>query len=105
VTDIESRQVNWYEVYAFAERVATERGVALDHHLLPGTPRWCGMSDGDARKMLSLVLGGVREALINDIRQEAMAEASREIASATDWSAVAQRVHNGCGAAYIRRTA
>jgi hypothetical protein len=103
----ESAQVDWFEVYAFAERLAANHGAALDHVLIAGTPRWCGMPDDDARKLLALVLGGVRDALTNDAhqtaRQIALAEASREIACSTDWSAVARQVYNGRGAAYIPR--
>lgn len=97
-----SRQVNgWYETYLYAERVAAGHGVALDHGLIPGTPRWCGMPDDDARKLLALVLGGVREALANDTRQTALADASREISSAATWSEIGR----GRGAAYIPRRA
>ncbi|MCV7176764.1 DUF2742 domain-containing protein [Mycolicibacterium sphagni] len=95
--------MNWHEVYLYAERLAAGRGVALDHQLLAGTPRWCGMPDTDARKLMSLLLGGVRDALRNDTRQEAVSDASSEISTAADWPAVAQRVRNGRGAAYIPR--
>lgn len=98
-----SQQVSWYEVFRYAERLAADHGVALDHHLIAGTPQWCGMPDDDARKLLALVLGGVREALANDARQTALAEASHEISAAADWSAVAQRIRNGRGDAYIPR--
>ncbi|MET4432394.1 DUF2742 domain-containing protein [Mycolicibacterium sp. 624] len=98
-----SRQVNWFEVHSYAARLATSHGVALDHHLIPGTPQWCGMPDDDARKLLALVLGGVREALHHDVVQEHRAAASREISSAGGWSAVAQTVRNGRGNAYVPR--
>lgn len=97
-----NRQVNWYETFCYAEQIAANAGVALDHQLIAGTPRWCGMPDDDARKLLALVLGGVREALANDIGQEAMAEASREISGAVDWSAVARNMHRRSDV-YIRR--
>jgi hypothetical protein len=100
-----SQQVAWFEVYSFAERHAASHGVALGDLPIAGTPLWCGMADDDARKLLALVLGGVREALHHDARQSALADASRAISSAADWSAVAQRARNGRGAAYIRRTA
>ncbi|OBB79315.1 hypothetical protein A5779_12825 [Mycolicibacterium peregrinum] len=57
---------------------------------LPGTPAWCGMADDDARKLLALVLGGVREALANDTRQEHLADASKKICTAADWTAIAR---------------
>lgn len=86
-----SRQVSWFEVYRYAERLATSEGVhTLDYLPIPGTPAWCGMDDGDARKLLALVLGGVREALTNDAHQSAMSEASQAISAAMDWTAVAR---------------
>lgn len=99
-----SQQVSWHEVYLYAERLAAHHGTPLNHHLMPGTPAWCGMPDNDARKLLALILGGVRDALRNDTRQEQTADASRQISCAADWSAVARRIHCGRGSAYIPRT-
>ncbi|MFN6549502.1 DUF2742 domain-containing protein [Mycolicibacterium septicum] len=100
-----SRQVSWFEVYRYAERLAASHDVSLNHLPLPGTPTWCGMDDNDARKLLALVLGGVREALANDTHQTAMAEASQVISDAADWTALAQRIRNRAGSAYIPRKA
>lgn len=94
-----SRQVNWAETYAFAQRLAHRLGVVLDHTAVAGTPSWCGLPDSDARKLLALVIGGVREAVSNDARQAAMAEGSRSVAAAADWRTVGQPR----GAAYIPR--
>ncbi|MEX3644327.1 DUF2742 domain-containing protein [Mycolicibacterium porcinum] len=105
----QSRQVSWFEVYRFADRLATSHDVALNHLPLPGTPAWCGMDDTDARKLLALVLGGVREALGNEIHQDAMAEASQAISAAADWTATARaqlrHAHAVASGAYIRRNA
>ncbi len=94
-----SRQVSWFEVYTFAERVAAGHGLALDHHLIPGAPKWCGMPDTDARKLLAVILGGVRDALRNDTHQAAMAEASKQVAASEDW----RRVGRPRPAAFIPR--
>lgn len=99
----QSRQISWFEVYRFAEHLATSHDVALNHLPLPGTPSWCQMADDDARKLLALVLGGVREALGNEIHQDAMAEASQAISAAADWSTLARRIAQGRGHAYIPR--
>lgn len=97
-----SRQVAWFETYTFVARLAANHGVIVDYTLIPGTPQWCGMADDDARKLLALLLGGVREALSHEARQDATVDASHEIASAADWSAVARRI--GCrSGAYIPR--
>ncbi len=57
--------------------VAASHGIALDPTLIAGSPRWCGTPDDDARKMLALILGGVRDALRNDTDQERMADVSK----------------------------
>lgn len=101
-----SRQVAWFEVYSFAQRFAANHDLdLLDIHLVPGTPAWCQMADDDARKLLSLVLGGVREALANDTHQAAIAEAAQEISGAADWTALAQRIRGRASNAYIPRRA
>ncbi|MDV7193253.1 DUF2742 domain-containing protein [Mycolicibacterium fortuitum] len=104
-----SRQVSWFEVYRYAERLAASHDVSLNHLPLPGTPAWCGMADSDARKLLALVLGGVREALANDTHQTAMAEASQAISAAADWTAMARaqlrHAHAVTSGAYIPRKA
>lgn len=100
-----SRQVSWFETFRYAEGFAAHHGLALDPHLIAGTPRWCELRDDDARKLLALVLGGVRDALHNDTEQQHRSEASYEIANAEDWTAVARRVQTGRGAAYIPRKA
>jgi hypothetical protein len=105
--DTDSRQVAWFETFRYAGSFAAEHGIDLLNEGLPipGTPRWCGLPDSDARKLLALLFGGVREALANDARQAALAEASADI------STIATATHLGPrrrprGPAYIsRRTA
>lgn len=100
-----SQQVSWHEVYLYAERLAAHHGTPLNHYPMPGTPAWCGMPDDDARKLLSLILGGVRDALRNDTRQEAAAEASKSIADSADWPAVARTIRRRSSVYIPRRTA
>jgi Protein of unknown function (DUF2742) len=103
-----SRQVSWFEVYAFAERFATSHGVGADNFSdlpLPGTPRWCGMSDDDAAKLLALVLGGVREALNHEVTQEHQAQASHAVAAAADWPAISRAIRQRAGSYIPRRSA
>lgn len=102
-----SCQVSWFSVFGFAERWASGRGLdLLDHNLLiPGTPQWCDLPDDDARKLLALILGGVREALTHDVAQGHRAEAAQVIAESTNWSTQANRLRGRSGAAYIPRKA
>lgn len=87
---MDSREVASFETYTFAERLADKLGVVLDHCAIAGTPAWCGMDEDDARKLMALVIGGVREAVSNDARQAAMAEASRSVAASANWRTVGQ---------------
>lgn len=99
-----NRQVNFYETFTYAARVAAEHGVALAHDLpIAGTLQWCGMPDDDARKLMALVLGGVREALANEARQDAIAEAGEAIWEAEDWRTVARQVQKRREIDEIRR--
>ena len=88
------RQVDWYPVYRYASQIASHHGVVLEHRALPvaGTPSWCGLPDDDARKLLSLVLGGVREALTNDMHQEAVQQAGADVHGGDDWGWLAPTV-------------
>lgn len=102
-----SREVSWYSTYLFAERYAATHDVQLDHVPIPGTPDWCGMPDDDARKLLALILGGVREALANDARQQQMVDTSHDVAAAAQWISEHHRLlQNRANPRYIpRRTA
>ena len=89
-----SRQISWYETFAYATRIAVQHGVQLGHGGLPiaGTQQWCGLPDDDARKLLSLIMGGVREALINDTHQAAVQQAGTDVHGGGDWSWLAPTV-------------
>jgi hypothetical protein len=95
--------VDWYVTYEYATKFAADHGITLSDLPIAGTQAWCGMPDDDARKLLSLILGGVRDALTNDQHQEAMTDAGREIAGAENWSALAQRVRYRASDHYIPR--
>lgn len=98
-----SQQVTWFECHLFLAAVLDQANVGP----LPvaGTPAWLELADGDPRKLLALAEAGVHRALAVDCEQAVRAEASSEIATADDWSAVARRVVQGRGPAYIPRKA
>lgn len=98
---LRSQQVAWWPTYEFMAALLEQANVGP----LPsaGTPSWCELSDGDPRKLLALAEAGVHHALRVDTAQDALAEASREIAATDDWLAVAQRVRTNRGPAYIPR--
>lgn len=96
---ISSRQVAWWPVHEFITAL-----VAQANNLpIAGTPAWCGLADGDPRKLLSLAAAGEHHVLRVEQAQQAMADASREISTAAAWSAIGQRIARGRGPAYIPR--
>lgn len=97
-----SQQVSWSACNEFLTAVLTKANVGP----IPwaGTPAWCELPDNDPRKLLALADFGLHHALRIECGQAAMAESSREIAAAADWSAVARR-RNDRGGAYIPRKA
>ncbi|BBY35881.1 hypothetical protein MMAN_57980 [Mycobacterium mantenii] len=85
-----SQQVSWSETHQFLEAVLAQANVGP----LPwaGTPEWCAMSDGDPRKLLALAIDGEHHVLRKEVAQAAHAQASRAVASAADWSAIANEI-------------
>lgn len=107
-----SRQVSWWPVYEFADRWAQKAGLYLPPTelatvagvLIAGTPAWRALSDTDPAKLAAVVIGGVREALAHDIRQDALAAAAGVIRTDTEnWSTNAYRHISRASAPYIPR--
>jgi len=96
-----SSQVSWWECHLFIERLVAQ----ANYSSIPvaGTPEWVALCDGDPRKLLALAQFGVHHALRVETAQEAASEASRAIADSADWPALARRVGQGRGRAYIPR--
>ncbi|MGV7311983.1 DUF2742 domain-containing protein [Mycobacterium kansasii] len=97
-----SQQRAWWPVHEFLEALVAQ----ANHGPIPaaGTPLWCALSDGDPRKLLAVAIDGVHHVLRIETAQEQRAEASKAIAAAEDWPAVARRMHRGRGPAHIPRT-
>lgn len=98
----ESQQVSWWPTYEFI--TAAVANANLGPLPIAGTPSWCALADGDPRKLLALAVSGQHHVLRTEIAQEKRAEASREIAAAGGWAALAQRLVQGPGP-YIPRKA
>lgn len=97
-----SQQVCWTAVLAFVER----RGINPTTALIAGTPAWAALDDQHPDKLAAVLAAGVHHALRLDLNQEVVADASKAVAGAEDWSAVAQCIRSGRGNAYVpRRTA
>jgi hypothetical protein len=67
--------------------------VAHANHLPPaGTPAWCALDDSNPAKLLALASAGEHHVLRIETAQEALAQASRDVADAVDCQAVANGV-------------
>ena len=99
--------VDWWPTYRFVSDYAQRHQLPLDYHLIAGSAEWCQLPDTDARKLLALMVGGVRDALTQDVRTEAWSQASIAISTGGEnWTTQAQRIHNRASSSYIpRRTA
>lgn len=86
-----SQQVSWWETRTFLEAAVAQANAGP----LPwaGTPDWCELADGDPRKLLALAVAGEHHVLRVETAQAAMAEASRAVAEAADWSKVAREIN------------
>lgn len=96
-----SQQVAWWPVHEFIAAMVNKANIGP----LPaaGTPAWNALADNDPRKLLALAAAGEHWVLHTELAQEKRAEASREIAAAGGWAALAQRIAQGRGPAYIPR--
>jgi len=90
---MDSRQVSWLAVHELVAPLLGEPG------LIPGTPAWRQLDDADPAKWQAILWAAVWWVIAEDGRQSAMADASREISGAADWS----RVGRDRGDAYIPR--
>lgn len=84
-----ARSVSWWSVHEFVTRL-TELVAAWP---MAGTPAWCALDDYDPRKLAAVLDAGQHHALRVETAQEIHAEASKAVAAATDWRAIAQEMH------------
>jgi len=92
--------VSWWETHRFVEYLRAQ----LDCGPAPaaGTPAWQQLAHGDPRKLLALAEAGEFQVLREETAQEQQAEASKAIAEAEDWPAIAHSIRRR-HAAYIPR--
>lgn len=96
----DSRQVSYLPVYELLAPHLADPG------LIPGTPAWVQLDDADDAKWRAVLWTAVWWALDQEVRQENLADASKAVAAAEPWPAIAQYIHSGRGNAYVpRRTA
>jgi hypothetical protein len=84
----ESQAVSFWDVHLFAQkRIDT----VVDFPLI-GSPAWCALPDMHPAKWAAVVDAAQHWALRLETNQAAMAEASRAVSAAVDWSAVSREV-------------
>ena len=85
-----SQQVSWWSVYEFV----ADRLTQVESWPTAGTPAWCDLDDTDPRKVAALFDAAQHWALRIETCQQQLAEASRGISAAADWSRIAQEIRN-----------
>jgi hypothetical protein len=93
-----SAQVSWWDVHLWVADALAD----IDGWPAAGTPAWCDLDDTDPRKIAAVLHAGEHWALRVETCQQAMAETSRDISGAADWSAIATEAFYR-HTAYIRR--
>lgn len=86
---LDSRMVAWWPVWTFVNLIAQQYKGDIP---AAGTPAWCALADDDPRKLLACAIEGVHHVLRVEIAQEQRAEASKAVAAAADWSAIAREL-------------
>lgn len=96
---IVARAVDFYPVHRLVAPILA----AVESWPVAGTLTWQQLRDTDPAKWAAVLDTARYGALHMQLRQEALADASHQIASAADWSALARSIAQGRGDAYIER--
>lgn len=83
-----AQSVSWWSVHEYV----TEFIGRLTDWPMAGTPAWCDLDNYDPRKLAAVLDAGSHHALRVEVAQEARAEASKAVAAAADWPAIAQEL-------------
>lgn len=78
--------MSWLAVHRFVLPMLTKVG----SWPMLGTAAWRALATDDPARWASLLDGGQHWALRLELNQEALAQASKDVASAADWPAVAR---------------
>ena len=83
-----SQQVSWFSVHTFVAPLLDQ----VVSWPMVGTPAWCQLDDTDPLKLAALYDAARHWALRLETCQVADCEASKDVAAAADWSAIASRL-------------
>jgi len=100
VTDlIVARAVDLLEVHRLVAPILTQ----IKSWPAAGTLPWQQLANTDPAKWAAILDAARYGALHMQLRQEALADASHEIAAAANWSTLARRMRDRAGSSYIER--
>jgi Protein of unknown function (DUF2742) len=85
---VASQQVSWWPIHLYVQPFLDAAG----SWPMAGTPAWCELADNDAAKLAALLDAARHHVLRVETAQAALCEASRDVAAAEDWSAVANEI-------------
>ncbi|AHC23838.2 hypothetical protein TS71_20730 [Mycolicibacterium neoaurum] len=91
--------MDWFPVHRLVTPIVDQ----FETLPVAGTLPWQELADTDPAKWASVLDVARYGALHLQLRQEALAEASRDISASTDWTAIARRHRADRGRAYIPR--
>lgn len=96
---IVTRAVDFFEVHRLVAPILA----GIESWPAAGTLTWRRLADTDPAKWAAILDMARYGTLHLQLRQEALNQASHEIAAAADWSALARSIAHGRGTAYIPR--
>jgi Protein of unknown function (DUF2742) len=83
-----SRQVAWWDVHLYRDRMLKQLGVTAFPTV--GTPAWCALPDDHPAKLAAALDAAQHWALRVDTAQEQLAAAAQTISAAADWATIAK---------------
>jgi hypothetical protein len=88
VSPVSAQQVSFWSVHEYIAPLLEKCG----RFPTVGTPEWVALPDDDPRKIAAVFDAAQHHALRLETNQQAMAEASHDIADAEDWSDIATQI-------------
>jgi hypothetical protein len=98
---IVTREVDWFPIHLLVAPILN----SVESWPTAGTLPWKALADTDPAKWAAVLDVARYGALHLQLRQEALADAAKEIATAENWATQARRIRNRAGGSYIPRKA
>jgi len=83
-----SAAVSWWSVHEYVAPVLARIG----EWPVLGCPEWCALPDNDPAKIAAVFDAAQHHALRIELAQESLAQASKDISAAVDWSGIAENL-------------